>query len=274
MQAGGRPRGKIGPGMRLPALSLAALAWLAAAAAPAPPALTVTVQAQRTSLDLLDSLPIVVIAHNPAAHVATVQFPAPAEYAVDVTRDGKTLWSVGPAPPPPGVTFPPHQRAFTPGPTTIVVLDWNELTTANFSPLPGTYAVTARLLTASPPPPATMKVTFAPPLPPSALPSLKAGESVTLLGTVDATHSVLTGETGASAPLNRKLIAAPPGVPILVRGYATDNPNGTRVFTMTRWAAYGAPLPLSTPTPAPIRRTFAPMATPSPAPMPAATHAL
>jgi hypothetical protein len=236
------------PSFRPSVPALLALAAVLAGATPAPPSpIGLTLQAHRESLDLLDGVFIELIAHNPSQAIRTVQFPAPTEYEIDVMRDGDQLWSSLPPSPPPGVTVVPHSRAFNPGATPVVIYDWNELTAARWSPLPGTYKIRATLLNAAHPS-ATMDITFAPPLPTTALSKLKVDEAVTMAGRLDATRKVLTDSSG-SVVLTRG-IPAPPDVPIVVRGYPTDHPDGSRTFTFQRWASLGGPLP--TPAPMPV----------------------
>ena len=246
----------------LPALALAAVL---AAATPAPPSqIGLSVQTHRESFDLLDGIFIEVVAHNPSKAIRTVEFAQPLEYEIDVSRDGTPLWSSLPASPPPGQTYVPHTRAFNAGATPVVIYDWNELTPQRWSPLPGKYNVRVTLLSAARPS-ATTHITFAPPLPTTALSKLKADESVTMAGRLDPTRKILTDSSG-SIVLSRG-IPAPPDVPIVVRGYATDHPDGSRTFTFQRWASLGGPLP----TPAPMPLILQPRVTPpSPQPKPSA----
>jgi hypothetical protein len=241
-------------------LVAAAVALLGATPAPAP-AIGVTVQTVRTSYDLLDTLAVEVIAHNPSSQLQSATFAQPIEYQIDVSRDGKLYFSSLPASPPPGVVYTPHARAFNSGPTPIVLYDWNGITRDKWSPLPGEYTVRVTLLDTARPS-ATMKVKFMPPLPTTVLSKLKPNEEVTLAGRLDATRSFLTDSNG-TITLSRRLIAAPSDFPIVVRGYPTDHPDGTRTFTFERWAALGEPLPTPPPMPAPVQR---PVLRPRPTP--------
>ena len=248
------------PSLRMAPLFLA-ITLIAAGNPPSP--VEVSVHAQRASFDLLDSLPIAVVVHNRASVPVAARFPAPAEYFVEVLHDASPVWTTQTPAPPPGVTFPPHQRVFGPGPTTLVVQAWNELAQGGWSPAAGRYVVRVRLLTPSPQPSATLAIVFEPPLPPGSLASLRAGQPVTLTGRLDSTHAVLT-DGAASAVLSRRLLQAPADFPVVVRGYATDRPDGTRTFSVDRWAPYGAPAPLPTASPTPRPRTsVAPLAIPT-----------
>jgi hypothetical protein len=239
------------PSLRLAAPALLAIGGLLLGATPGPaPQIGLTVQTHRESLDLLDGIFIEVVAHNPSSAMRTVQFAQPTEYEIDVSRDGAQVWSSLPASPPPGVTYAPHTRAFNAGATPVVIYDWNELTSDRWSPLPGTYKVRVTLLTAARPS-ATIDVAFAAPLPTTALSKLKLNEAVTMAGRLDATRKILTDSSG-SVVLSRG-IPAPPNVPIVVRGYATDHPDGSRTFTFQRWASLGGPLPAPAPMPIIIR---------------------
>jgi hypothetical protein len=236
------------PWLRVGAPALLAVAGLLLGATPGPaPAIGLTIQTHRESLDLLDGIFIEVVAHNPSSAIRTVEFAAPTEYEIDVSHNGEQIWSSLPASPPPGVTYTAHARAFNPGATPVVIYDWNELTPDRWSPLPGTYKVRVTLLTAARPS-ATTDIAFAPPLPTTALTKLKQNEAVTMAGRLDVTRKILADSSG-SVVLSRS-IPAPPDVPIVVRGYATDHPDGSRTFTFQRWAPLGGPLP--TPVPMPI----------------------
>jgi hypothetical protein len=239
---------------RLVAPALLAVASLLLGATPAPaPGVGITVQTVRTSFDLLDTLAIEVVAHNPSSTLRNVTFAGPNEYAIEVSRDGTVLWTSLPPSPPPSVTFAPHTHAFGPGPTPIVLYDWNELTRDRWSPLPGTYTVRVQLLDAARPS-ASIDVKFTEPLPTTVLAKIKPNEEVTIAGKLDATQQFLTDANGSIA-LSRRLLAAPPDYPIVIRGFPTDHPDGSRTFTFERWASYGGPLPTPAPVPQ-VRRVI------------------
>lgn len=203
--------------------------------------LSVKLVVQRSSLDLLDSLPIAVVVQNTGPTPQTLHFPQPAEYAIELRApDGSVLWtSPGAAPPPNRPAFPAHARAFAPGSTTLAVYDWNGLLANNNSPSAGSYTLRVRLIVDKPLPESTLRVTFVPPISPSSLAALHPGEDFTLEGTLDAQHAVLSDARG-SAPLSRRLLAAPAGTPIAVRGFAAVLVGGSRVFTVERWAVLSA----------------------------------
>jgi hypothetical protein len=253
------------PSFRSSAPAVLVLAALLAGATSTPSSpIGLTVQTHRESLDLLDGVFIEVVAHNASQAIRTVGFAQPTEYEIDVSRNGEQLWSSLPASPPPGQTYVPHTRALNPGATPVVIYDWNEVTSDRWSPLPGKYSVRATLLTGARPS-ATIDIVFAPPLPTTALAKLKPNEAVTMAGRLDATRKILTDSNG-SVVLSRA-IPAPPDVPIVVRGYATDHPDGSRTFTFQRWASLGGPLP----TPASMRVIIQPhVIPPSPLPKPSA----
>jgi hypothetical protein len=221
-----------------------AVGLLGATPAPVPP-IGVSVQTQRTSFDLLDTLAIEVIAHNPSPAIRQIEFAQPSEYEIDIARDGRVIWTSLPPSPPPNVTFAPHQRPLVTGSTPLIIYDWNELTHDGWSPLPGTYTVRVKLLDASKAT-ASIDVKFMQPLPTSVLDKLKPGEAVTIAGTLDATREILTDANG-SIRLSRRLSLAPAGVPIVVRGFPTEHPDGSRTLTFQRWASYGGPLPAPAP---------------------------
>jgi hypothetical protein len=95
-----------------------------------------------------------------------------------------------------------------------------------------------------------MLLKFIAPLPTTALSKLKPSEEVTLAGRLDATRQILTDENG-SVVLTRRLLPAPADFPVVIRGFPTDHPDGSRTFTFERWAPLGAPAPAPTPAPTP-----------------------
>lgn len=197
--------------------------------------LSVKLVVQRSSLDLLDTLPIAVVVQNNAGTSQTIRFSQPVEYTIELrAADGFTIWSSAVAPPPAQPAFPAHARTFAPGSTTLAVYDWNELLRDASSPPAGNYTLYVRLTTEKPIAENSVPVRFARPLSPSSLAVLHPGEEYTLAGTLDAQRSVLSDERG-SATLTLRLFAAPPGVPVFVRGYVVVK-DGARSFNVERWA--------------------------------------
>jgi hypothetical protein len=196
-------------------------------------ALTLSLQLQQTSFDLLDGVSIEVAAHNSANAPATVQFSSPAEYSIDVLRDGHVVWSnenVTPL----ATTFPIHARKFVSGPSVLVIYVWNGIETDGTAPAAGDYIVRARLLGVNQSPEATATLHFARPTPVAALDKLKQGDIVTIAGTLDATKGLLSDDSGA-VELARRLVQAPNG-PVAIRGYLVRRPDRTHVFFIQRWA--------------------------------------
>jgi hypothetical protein len=195
-------------------------------------ALSLSLQLQQTSFDLLDGVSIALAAHNPANTAQLVKFAHPVEYEIQILDGGKVIWSnAAPAPEP--TIFPIHARKFVPGPSTIVVYIWNGVENDGDAPEAGDYTVRARLLGVTETPEATAKLHFAPPTPIVALDKLKTGDVVTIAGTLDATKGVLT-DTSGSVTLGRRLTTAT-GT-IAVRGYYLKRVNRTPVFFIQRWA--------------------------------------
>ncbi len=209
--------------------------------------LSVKLVVQRSSLDLLDSLPIAVVVQNSASTPQTLHFTQPAEYAIELrAADGSLIWtSPGAAGTADVPAYPEHARMFAPGSTTLAVYDWNALLSNGNSPPPGGYTLRVRLIVDKPLAGNSIHVTFAPPISPSSLAALHPGQDFTLAGTLDAQHAALSDPRG-SAPLSRRLVAAPVGTIILVRGFAAVLAGGSRVFTVERWAMLNVPQPTST----------------------------
>jgi len=204
---------------------------------------------ERSSLDLLDSLPIAVVVQNSTAVPQTVRFVRPIEYALELrSSTGTVLWSSATRASPSGPAIAPHSRTFAPGATTLAVYDWNELLEDGASPAPGTYALSVRLATEKSLPSSSVRVSFASPISPSSLAALPTGEDVTLSGALDTQRAVLSDSRG-SATLARRLVAAPLDTPVLVRGFVVAKPDGTRVFNPERWATASAPSAVTSPRP-------------------------
>lgn len=218
--------------MRIPrVLAVGALALLLAAAAP----VNVTVQVDRSSFDLLDTVAIRIAADNPGRQPATVRFSAPTEYAVEILRGSTIIWNSVVPPPSPQPSLPGHTRALNPGATTIALYDWDGLLRDGTTPQPGTYTVRVRLLADPGLPAASTSVRFIAPLPISAIAKLPLGSAVTVGGRLDATLGTLSDATG-SVLLSRRLLKAP-DAPIVIRGFVSSRPDGTRMLSLTRWAA-------------------------------------
>jgi hypothetical protein len=196
-------------------------------------ALTLSLHLQQTSFDVLDGVAIEVAVHNTSNQPVDVAFEKPSEYEIDVVRNGTVVWTNQTAQPP-GVTFPQHQRHFIPGPSVLVVYVWNGVETSGDAPSPGTYTVTARLLGKNATPSASAPLHLIDPIPSSAVSHVKAGDVVTIAGTLDPTKQLLTDATG-TIRLARRLVTAPDGT-IAVRGYLTVLPGRANAFFVQRWA--------------------------------------
>lgn len=197
-------------------------------------AITLSLQLQRTSFDLLDGVSIEVAVHNSSKTTATVTFPKPAEYQIDIERGTTVLWTTV-TDAPPGVTYPPHQKPFAPGPTILVVYIWNGVANDGTVPAAGEYTVRARLLGSNADQSASTTVRFASPTPVSALEKLKLGDVVTIAGRLNPVTGTITDDTG-SVTIMRKLANVPPDAILAVRGYLTELPNHSHAFFIQRWA--------------------------------------
>jgi hypothetical protein len=196
-------------------------------------ALTLSLHVQQTSFDILDGAAIEVAVHNSANGPVDVPFEKPAEYEIDITRNGNVIWSNQTAAPP-GATFPIHRRHFLPGPSVLVVYVWNGIGTNGDAPSPGTYAVTARLLGKNVTPSASTTLRLGQPLPVTGVAHVRKGDVVTIAGTLDATKQFLTDATG-TIQLARRIVTAP-NTPIAVRGYLTLLAGRVNAFYIQRWA--------------------------------------
>lgn len=203
-------------------------------------AVTLSVQLQRTSFDLLDGLSIQIAARNSASRSVDVRFPAPAEYAIDVVHNGEAVWTSAAPPAAASPAFPPHVKRLLPGATILAVYVWNEETRDGSSVAPGNYLVRVRLLGDGVNPETSLPLHFAAPLPVSALASLRAGEVVTLSGRYDAAGQILADATGAIR-LSKRLIGAPSQGSVAVRGYVSPGAGSAPAFVVTRWAKLATP---------------------------------
>jgi len=196
-------------------------------------ALTLSLQLQQTSFDLLDGVSIALAAHNSGSAPAIVKFSKPSEYEIQVLRGSDVIWT-NQTVAPESTTFPVHTHRFVSGPSVLVVYIWNAVEADGASPGPGTYTVRARLLGEGVTPEATAKLRFADPFPASGLGTLKPGNVVTIAGTLDATKQILTDSSG-SVTLAKRLPTAPDGT-IAVRGYLLHRVGRSDVFYVQRWA--------------------------------------
>jgi hypothetical protein len=196
-------------------------------------ALTLSLQLQQNSFDLLDGVSVEIATHNSASIPTPVTFQQPAEYEIDVLRGDTIIWSNSTSVPP-GVTFPPHTRGFRPGPSVLVVYIWNAIASDGTTPAPGAYTIRARLLGEGVTPTASASVHFINPVPVAAVEKLKLGDTVTIAGVLDVTKGLLTDASG-TLRLARRLLTAP-NAPIAVRGYLMLEPDRTYAFFIQRWA--------------------------------------
>jgi hypothetical protein len=196
-------------------------------------ALTLSLQLQQTSFDVLDGVSIEIAAHNSASSPQIVRFARPSEYEIQVLHGSVVIWSNVTALPN-DASFPVHTRTFVPGPSVLVVYIWNGIESDGSTPGPGEYTVRARLLGIGVSPEASANVHFIAPLPIASLDKLKFGDTVTIGGTLDAQKGVLTDASGTIL-LARRLLGAP-ATPIAIRGYLIRRPDRTHVFFVQRWA--------------------------------------
>ncbi|MGB6986089.1 MAG: hypothetical protein WBD74_08985 [Candidatus Aquilonibacter sp.] len=196
-------------------------------------ALTLSLQLQQTSFDLLDGVSIALAAHNSASAPAIVKFSKPAEYEIQVLRGTDVIWT-NQTIAPESTSFPVHIHKFISGPSVLVVYIWNAVEADGMSPGPGTYTVRARLLGDGVTPEATAKVRFTDPFPASGLGTLKTGDVVTIAGTLDPAKQLLTDSSG-TVTLAKRLPTAPDGT-IAVRGYLLHRVGRPDVFYVQRWA--------------------------------------
>lgn len=197
-------------------------------------ALTISLSLQRTSFDLLDGVDVDVAIHNSSKSPATISFAQPAEYELEVDRNGERVWTSNPAQALPQ-KFPAHKRDFLPGPTVLVIYIWNAIESDGSTPAPGEYTIRARLLGDGVTPSASIPLHFANPVPTSALDKLTSGDVVTIAGTLDASKGILTDASG-SVVLLKRLTTAPAGATVAVRGYLVLRPDRTHAFFVQRWA--------------------------------------
>lgn len=198
-------------------------------------AIALSTQLQRTSLDLLDGLNVQVAARNSGARAIDVRFSQPVEYAIDVLRGNDVIWTSAPNAADRPVALPPHTKRLLPGTTVLGTYVWNEETRDNVSLAPGDYVVRVRLLADGGGVATTTKVRFIAPAPVSALGALHIGDAVTIAGRYDPAQQSISDSTG-TVKLTKRLLGAPLGGTIAVRGYITAQPDRTRIFFVSRWA--------------------------------------
>ena len=110
-------------------------------------ALTLSLQLQQTSFDLLDGVSIALAAHNSASTPAIVKFSKPAEYEIQVLRGNEVIWT-NQTVAPESTSFPVHTHKFVSGPSVLVVYIWNAVeadgSLARSRTVHGTRALTRR----------------------------------------------------------------------------------------------------------------------------------
>ncbi|MDQ2866399.1 MAG: hypothetical protein M3R51_09250 [Candidatus Eremiobacteraeota bacterium] len=203
-------------------------------------AIALSVALQRTSLDLLDGCSVQVAVRNPSRRAVDVRFLQPQEYAIDVLRGSDVLWTSAPRSTAQGTAIPPHVKRLASGLSVLAIYVWNEETGGGESLAPGDYIVRARLLGDGVTPQATVKLRFAAPTPIVALSSLAAGDAVTIAGRYDPASQTARDFSGF-VKLSRRLTGAPPNRLTVIRGYIAVIADGTRIFSVSRWAPVTAP---------------------------------
>lgn len=196
-------------------------------------ALTLSLHIQQTSFDILDTAAIEVAVHNSSNQPIDVAFERPAEYEIDIERNGSVVWSNNIASPP-DITFPVHRRHFLPGPSVLVLYVWNGTEANGDAPPPGTYTVVVHLLGKNAAPSASTTLRLVPPFPITGIAHLQKNDEVTIAGTLDPTKQILTDATG-TIHLARRLVTAP-NTTVAVRGYLTTIVGGVHAFYVQRWA--------------------------------------
>ncbi len=216
-------------------------------------ALTLSLQLQRATFDVLDAVNIEVVAHNSAKMPVNATFSSPAQYELDLLHGSDVVWT-SLRPTPETVRFPPHTRSFAPGPNVLAVFIWNGIASDGAAPAPGAYTLRARMLTITTQAETSVPIRFINAVPVAALTKIKEGDEVTIAGTVDAAKAQLSDQTG-TIRLARTLTSAPQAS-IVVRGYLTTAPDGAKTFFVERWARLrDSSTPVSIPSPA-VRRSW------------------
>jgi hypothetical protein len=210
--------------------------------------LTLSLQLQRTTLDILDGVNIEVVAHNSDKRPVSASFPTPSEYEIQILRGNDVLWT-SLHPQPPGSHIPPHPRTFMPGPNTVAVYIWNGIDSDGTTPGPGDFTVRARLLASGLQPEAKATLRFINPVPVMAVQKLKEGDEVTIAGTLDATKGRLSDPSGTITLMKR--LTGATSASVAVRGYLTVAPDHSPAFYVQRWAPLSQKVsePVSIPSP-------------------------
>ena len=223
--------------------------------------LKVHVDTQRTSLDLLDSVAIVITVINSKKQPVVASFPTAVLYDIDIRRGSEDVWRWSA-----GHAAAPVVRSYTfpPGKTRLVTYIWDALADTR-SLSPGEYRVHVSLSDMHYHPSTDFPMHFAVPLPISALSKIPVGAAVTIAGALrpQQTGVELFDTTGAIRLSKRIAMQAPEGE-FIVRGYVTKA-YGETFFTVDRWARAAdniEPAPSAAPTralpPLPPRRTSDP----------------
>ncbi|GAC1613933.1 MAG: hypothetical protein NVS9B12_14970 [Vulcanimicrobiaceae bacterium] len=228
--------------------------------------LSVHVEAQRSSLDLLDPVSFVISVVNNGKQPVVARFPTPAMYDISVGSPGGEIWRMSA-----GRIFVQvmHSYTFLPGKTLIGTYVWDTLAQGRSLP-PGDYRARVWITDLKYRPSASVPLRFALPLPVHAAFAVPLHAAVTLAGTLRAqsTAEELVDGTGAIR-LSKRISMQAPGGTFIVRGYLSTE-YGVTFLSVDRWTrafdnVEPAPLPAVPQTPIPPlpRRTPAPYRTPA-----------
>jgi len=209
------------------------LAFLFLATAGASSPLSLRIELKRSSLDLLDPIPIVISVVNNTKGTVTATFASAQLYDIRIaSAKGAELWRWSAT----------HMSAqvlrtqdFAPGKTILATYVWDGTLADGRSLGPGTYTLRVWLVDRKYHPSAEMPIRLATPLPVHAALALPLNTAATIAGPLRTKANVFElADSSGAIELSKRMGRSPQGV-FIVRGYLTKA-NGNVLFTVDRWA--------------------------------------
>ncbi len=195
--------------------------------------ISIRVNLNRSSYDLLGGLAITISVDNRTSGPLLARFPTSNLYDIQVLSRKTVVWDYAAAN---HAVVIAHTREIAPHLTTLGTYVWNE-TVGGRSVAPGVYTLRVRLLDERYAASERVVVRFAPPLPIAALSHFAGKDQVTTAGSVVAKGTSLRDGSGSIA-LSRRLPAAPQDRSVVVRGYVVRLRSGALLLEVMRSAPF------------------------------------
>jgi hypothetical protein len=200
------------------------------------PSLTLEVQVNRSSFDLLDPIAVTVAVWNHTKTQTGLHFPSTVEYEVEVLSGTTTISTTLASPAPGGIA---HTRAFLPGVTPLAVYELNVEGADHSVPAPGIYTLRVSLLDDGRTTPVEKQLRFIAPLSVSALSGIGT-HVVTISGTLGPDRMTIADASGSVA-LTHRILNEPAGTSLALRGAMIKTPSRVMAFNPVVWGVLTPP---------------------------------